>query len=173
MPFRGIMGCWAREKTGPRGSSARAGTVLLRAASFNRPPLATQLLSPRDGASRRLRASLGLVRWDTRRVGCGELRCTCVSKTSLLPLAWSCRPELALIPPRWGCFPTYDWFSISTLQETENTANLISMKAMNLPGQVIIPCPSEIHLLPQGHSEWTTGSYEGLGKIIRRNPAER
>lgn len=41
--------------------------------------------------------------------------------------------------------------------------------------QVIILCLSEVCLLSQGHSgqlEWATGSYRGLGTIIRRNPVQ-
>lgn len=39
------------------------------------------------------------------------------------------------------------------------------MKTMNVPGQVSILYPLEVHLFPQGHSEPATGSYKGLGKI--------
>ena len=88
-------------------------------------------------------------------------------------LAQSCSLESALTPSRRGYFPICNWLSISTLQETENTANLISMEAMNLPGQLTILCPSETRGLPQAHSEWAAGSFEDLGKIIRRNPVER
>ena len=124
----------------------------------------TQALSPSNCASHRLWVSLRFVRWGTRRAGHGE-SCHCT-------LAQSRSPESAPTPSRRDGFPICDWFSISTLQETENTADLISMEAMNLPGQVIL-CPSETHGLPQAHSEWAAGLFDDLGKIIRRNPVER
>lgn len=116
-------------------------------------PLATPVLSPSDGTSDRWRTSLGFVRWDTRRAGRGEPHYAWVSEKSLLPSARSCRPPL----PAGAASLYLDWFHISTLQNTENIAHLLSVEAMNLPGQVIIPCPFR-------DASSSPGSNMGLGE---------
>lgn len=179
MAFQGIIVSWAREQTDPGTSSARACIVPprgqldftgsnARGASTAHTDCCLLETGPLTGCE----CFSDLWNETQQKAGLGELCCAFASSVSP-SLGHSCVDKPDLTPPRWCYFPICDWFSISTLQETESIANLISMKAMNLPGQVIILCPSEAHLLPQGHSGWATGSDEGLEKIIRRNPVKR
>lgn len=143
-------------ETGPQDGSARAWMGHWEVTSLSEAPGLTAPVHPdccllEISASDRLPASLWFVRWDTLE------SCT-------VPLwAESPLPSDTLVQVRpWPhssqvvLFPYKDRFSISTLQETEITANLTSTRAMNLLASIL--WPSEVHLVPQGHSEWTTGS---------------